>query len=74
MRARTTRLCSWSSRGRTRRPYVGEKQTDPTHSAVAGLMLLEKLRSLRVESELRYLNDGKTGNADVQEFLRQRLK
>lgn len=55
-------------------PVAGEKQTDPTHSAVAGLMLQEKLRSLGMESELRYLNDGKTGNADVQEFLHQRLK
>lgn len=55
-------------------PVAGEKQTDPTHSAVAGLMLHQKLQSLGVTSELRYLNDGKNGNADVQEFLTHLLK
>ena len=57
-----------------REPIPGEKQTDPTHSAVSGLMLQRKLQSLRVESELRYRGDGKTGHAGMQEFLTQQLK
>lgn len=55
-------------------PLAGEKQTDPTHSAVSGLMLQKKLQALGVKSELRYLNDGKTGHTDMQEFLIQQLK
>ncbi len=55
-------------------PIRGEKQTDPTHSAVSGLMLQRKLQSLGVTSELRYRGDGKTGSADMQEFLTRQLK
>ena len=55
-------------------PTPGEKQTDPTHSAVSGLMLQRKLQSLGVRSELRYRGDGKTGNADMQEFLMCQLQ
>ncbi len=54
-------------------PVAGEKQSDPTHSAVSGLMLDQKLQSFGVKSELRYLNDGKKGNANIQEFLLQIL-
>lgn len=57
-----------------RRPVPGEKQTDPTHSAVAGLMLQRKLQSLGVKSQLRYRSDGKTGDVDMQKFLTLQLK
>lgn len=50
-------------------PVAGEKQTDPTHSAVSGLMLQRKLQSFGVKSELRYLNDGTKDNTDMQSFL-----
>ena len=54
-------------------PISGEEQTDPAHSAVAGVMLQRKLQSLGVKSELRYRGDGKTGHAGMQEFLTQQL-
>lgn len=54
-------------------PVPGEPQTDPNHSAVSGLMLEKKLRSLGVPVELRYRGDGRSGSADVQEFLTRRL-
>ncbi|MFV1967918.1 MAG: alpha/beta hydrolase, partial [Pirellulaceae bacterium] len=55
-------------------PIRGERQADPTHSAVSGLMLQRKLQSLGVTSELRYRGDGKTGNTSIQEFLTLQLK
>ncbi len=55
-------------------PIPGEAQTDPSHSAVQGLMLERKLKSLGVKVELRYRGDGKTGHANVQEFLMDALK
>lgn len=54
-------------------PIAGEEQTDPTHSAVSGLMLQRKLQSLGVESKMRYRGDGKTVPAGMQEFLTQQL-
>ena len=54
-------------------PVAGERQSDPTHSAVSGLMLQRKLEVLGVNVELRYRDDGKSGNADMQEFLMGKL-
>ena len=56
-----------------RPPVPGEPQTDPTHSAVSGLMLERKLHSVGVRVNLRYKADGRTGLANVQEFLTQWL-
>lgn len=54
-------------------PVSGAEQTDPTHSAVSGLMLQRKLQSLGVPSELRYRGDGKTDDAGMQQFLTRQL-
>jgi hypothetical protein len=54
-------------------PVPGEAQSDPSHSAVSGLMLERKLRTLGVPVELRYRNDGRTGDANVQEYLMRML-
>ena len=54
-------------------PVRGERQTDPSHSAVSGLMLEMKLHALGVPVELRYRGDGKKGNAHAQEFLTRLL-
>ena len=54
-------------------PVPGEAQTDPSHSAVSGLMLERQLQSLGVPVELRYKGDGKTGHANAQEFLTHSL-
>ena len=54
-------------------PVPGEAQTDPSHSAISGLMLERKLQALGVPVELRYRGDGKTGHANVQEFLTRLL-
>ncbi|MBI5693839.1 MAG: alpha/beta hydrolase fold domain-containing protein [Verrucomicrobia bacterium] len=50
-------------------PVPGEPQTDPTHSAVSGLMLARALQPLGVKVELRYRGDGRTGHANLQEAL-----
>ncbi|TWU08949.1 acetyl esterase [Symmachiella macrocystis] len=55
-------------------PVAGERQSDPTHSAVSGLMLQRKLEGLGGKVELRYKSDGKTGSATMQEFLMQQLQ
>ena len=55
-------------------PVPGEAQTDPNHSAVSGLMLERKLQALGVKVQLRYRNDGRTGHANVQEYLMDLLK
>jgi len=54
-------------------PVPGEAQTDPNHSAVSGLMLERKLQALGVKVEFRYKGDGRTGHANVQEFLTHML-
>lgn len=50
-------------------PVPGEAQSDPTHSAVSGLMLAQKLQSLGVKVEFRYRSDGKSGHAGMQAYL-----
>lgn len=50
-------------------PVPGEKQTDPTHSAISGLMLHRHLQELGVKTEFRYKDDGATGHATVQDYL-----
>jgi acetyl esterase/lipase len=57
-----------------RPPVPGEAQTDPTHSAVQGLMLQRKLDAHGVEVELRYRGDGKIGHDDVQHYLLETLR
>jgi acetyl esterase/lipase len=54
-------------------PVPGEAQTDPSHSAISGLMLERRLKELGVPVELRYKGDGRTGHKNVQEYLTQRL-
>lgn len=57
-----------------RPPVPGEAQTDPTHSAVQGLMLQRKLDAHGVAVELRYRGDGKVGHDDVQHYLMEALR
>jgi acetyl esterase/lipase len=54
-------------------PVPGEVQTDPSHSAISGLMLERRLRELGVPVELRYKADGRTGHKNVQAYLTQAL-
>jgi acetyl esterase/lipase len=54
-------------------PVPGDVQTDPNHSAISGLMLERRLKELGVPVELRYKGDGRSGHANVQEYLTQRL-
>ncbi len=55
-------------------PVLGERQSDPTHSAVSGLMLQRKLQALGVEADLRYPGDSQTGDSTMQQFLTKQLK
>lgn len=50
-------------------PAKGETQIDPTHSAVLGLMLKERLDALGVACEARYPGDGRAGDADLTREL-----
>lgn len=55
-------------------PVKGEPQTDPTHTAVLGLMLRDTLAPLGVKCELRYQNDGLPGEASIQDALMRALR
>jgi acetyl esterase/lipase len=55
-------------------PVVGEKQTDPTHSAVLGLKLAEKLRTVNVEVILVYPGHPDPRYRSSADFLIERLK
>jgi len=55
-------------------PVPGETQTDPTHSAVAGLMLQRTLQTVGARADVRYRGDGASGAATMQEFLLDALR
>jgi acetyl esterase/lipase len=55
-------------------PVVGEKQTDPTHSAVLGLKLAERLQAAGVEVILVYPGQPHPKYKNATEFLIERLK
>jgi len=55
-------------------PVFGETQKDPTHSAVYGLKVIEKLKELGIEGELVYPGTEKPKHPNVQTFLIEKLK
>jgi acetyl esterase/lipase len=55
-------------------PVVGEAQTDPTHSAVMGLKLQEKLREHGVECHLMYPGHDDPDYPGIYDFLIAKLK
>ncbi len=55
-------------------PVVGEKQADPTHSAVLGLKLAEKLKAAGVEVILVYPSHRHPKYKNSADFLIDRLK
>lgn len=55
-------------------PVVGEKQTDPTHSAIMGMKLAEKLRAAGVEAILIYPGQTHPQYPNVARYLIDRLK
>jgi acetyl esterase/lipase len=55
-------------------PVVGEKQADPTHSAVMGLKLAEKLRAAGVEVILVYPGHPNPHYKNSAQYLLDRLK
>jgi acetyl esterase/lipase len=55
-------------------PVVGEKQDDPTHSAVMGLKLEEKLKEAGVECILVYPGHAHPQYKNSEEFLIDRLR
>jgi acetyl esterase/lipase len=55
-------------------PVVGEKQKDPTHSAVLGMKLAEKLRAVGVEVILVYPGHGDPRYRTSGDFLIERLR
>jgi acetyl esterase/lipase len=53
---------------------VGEEQKDPTHSAVMGLTLVEKLKPAGVEARLSYPGHKDPDYATISDFLIAKLK
>ena len=53
---------------------LGEEQKDPTHSAVMGLTLQEKLRASGAEAHLSYPGHEDPEYAGINEFLIAKLK
>ena len=53
---------------------LGEEQKDPTHSAVMGLTLQEKLRASGDEAHLSYPGHEDPEYANINEFLIAKLK
>jgi hypothetical protein len=55
-------------------PVKGEKQTDPTHSALLGMMLKEKLDPLKVEVMLTYPGKPDPKFKSLTDYLIEKLK
>jgi hypothetical protein len=55
-------------------PVVGTEQADPTHSAVMGIKLEEKLKALGVECVLNYQGHQSDEYKSAPQFLIDRLK
>ena len=53
---------------------VGEKPSDPTHAAIYGLKLVERLKEVGVEATLSYPDGPKSKYASINEFLIAKLK
>jgi acetyl esterase/lipase len=55
-------------------PVIGENQPDPTHSAIYGIKLLEKLKEAGVEGVLSYPGHKDEKYGSIQAFLIAKLK
>lgn len=55
-------------------PVIGEKQTDPTHSANYGIKLVERLKAAGVESVLAYPAQKDEKYGSISKFLIEKLK
>jgi acetyl esterase/lipase len=55
-------------------PVAGEPQTDPSHTAVFGVKLQERIRAVGGNCELQYPGAPATEHASLQEFLIDRLR
>ena len=54
-------------------PVVGQRQADPTHSAIYGIKLAEKLKEAGVEATLSYQEHEDTKYGSVNAFLIEKL-
>jgi hypothetical protein len=55
-------------------PVVGQKEADPTHSAIYGVKLAEKLKTAGVEAVLAYPGEDDKKYGSVSAFLIAKLK
>lgn len=55
-------------------PVPGTVQRDPSHSAIFGIKLQERLRTLGVQCELHYPGGPTTPHADAEEYLLEKLR
>lgn len=55
-------------------PVIGQAEPDPTHSAIYGIKLVEKLNSAGVEAVLSYPSHDENKYGSVNKFLIEKLK
>ncbi len=55
-------------------PKVGQKEADPTHSAMYGVKLLEKLEAKKIEGVISYPDHKDEKYGSIQKFLIAKLK
>mgnify|MGYP005821036755 CR=1 FL=1 len=55
-------------------PAVGKKEADPTHSAMYGVKLQEKLKAAGVEAVLSYPGQKDAQYGSISKFLIEKLK
>ena len=55
-------------------PVAGEEQRDPTHSAVYGIMLAERLKAVGVEVVVVYAGSATPEHPSINAFLIAKLK
>ena len=73
MSPRTIRRCSWSSTNQKKPPVKGESQDDPTHSALLGMILMEKLKATGIEGIIVYPGHPHEKYKTSADFLIDRL-
>jgi len=55
-------------------PVLGQSEKDPTHSAIYGMKLVEKLKSANVEGVLSYPRHADATYGSISKFLIEKLK
>ena len=55
-------------------PQVGERQRDPTHTAIYGIKLAERMKAVGVEGVVAYADSDGGSYPTIRKFLIEKLK